>query len=150
MSDPTDLTDLTILEAAEALHRKRLGAVELAQAYLARIERLNPELNAYVTVTAERALADARRADDAIARGLRGPATRALGPREDALAVLGRLLMLGMPQPAAMVDTAQAVADAVSVPTARRQATSAAAARTAGDRAIAKAATPARRAARRS
>ena len=50
----------------------------------------------------------------------------------------------------AMVDTAQAVADAVSVPTARRQATSAAAARTAGDRAIAKAATPARRAARRS
>jgi len=49
-----------------------------------------------------------------------------------------------------MVDTAQAVADAVSVPTARRQATSAAAARTAGDRAIAKAATPARRAARRS
>lgn len=70
----TDPTDLTIMGAAEALGRKRLGAVELTQAYLARIERLNPALNAYVTVTAERALADARRAGDEIARGdQRGP-----------------------------------------------------------------------------
>ena len=39
-------------------------------------------------------------ADEAIARGLRGPAQRALGDRVDPLAVLARLLMLGMPQPA--------------------------------------------------
>ncbi|MCC2032787.1 DUF7059 domain-containing protein [Microbacterium allomyrinae] len=45
-------------------------------------------------------------ADDAIARGLRSPADRALGERDDALAVLGRLLVLGMPQPAASVDRA--------------------------------------------
>lgn len=45
-------------------------------------------------------------ADDAIARGLRSPADRALEDREDALAVLGRLLVLGMPQPAASVDRA--------------------------------------------
>ena len=45
-------------------------------------------------------------ADDAIARGLRSPAARALGSRADALAVLARLLMLGMPQPAAAVDGA--------------------------------------------
>lgn len=45
-------------------------------------------------------------ADDAIARGLRSPASRALGDRRDALAVLGRLLVLGMPQPAASVDQA--------------------------------------------
>ncbi|WP_426322768.1 DUF7059 domain-containing protein [Microbacterium sp. E-13] len=45
-------------------------------------------------------------ADDAIARGLRSPAARALGGRTDALAVLGRLLVLGMPQAAASVDEA--------------------------------------------
>jgi methylase of polypeptide subunit release factors len=45
-------------------------------------------------------------ADDAIARGLRSPATRALGSRRDAMAVLARLLMLGMPQPAAAVNEA--------------------------------------------
>ena len=42
-------------------------------------------------------------ADDAIARGLRRPADRALGARDDALTVLGRLFTLGMPQPAASV-----------------------------------------------
>ena len=45
-------------------------------------------------------------ADDAIARGLRAPADRALAAREDPLAVLGRLLVLGMPQPAASVTLA--------------------------------------------
>jgi methylase of polypeptide subunit release factors len=45
-------------------------------------------------------------ADDAIARGLRAPAARALAGREDALAVLARLLVLGMPQPAASVTRA--------------------------------------------
>jgi len=45
-------------------------------------------------------------ADDAIARGLRGPALRALADRGDALAVLGRLLVLGVPQPRDAVDAA--------------------------------------------
>jgi methylase of polypeptide subunit release factors len=45
-------------------------------------------------------------ADTAVARGLRSPALRALAPRDDALAVLGRLLVLGMPQPRASVDRA--------------------------------------------
>ncbi|GAA2077868.1 DUF7059 domain-containing protein [Microbacterium hatanonis] len=45
-------------------------------------------------------------ADDAIARGLRTPALRALGSRDDALAVLARLLALGIPQPVAHVDAA--------------------------------------------
>src|SRR6185436_2281457 len=71
VSDPTALT---IAEAGEWLRAKRLSASELAAAYLARIERVNPLLNAYVTVTAERALADARRATEEIARGdHRGP-----------------------------------------------------------------------------
>jgi methylase of polypeptide subunit release factors len=45
-------------------------------------------------------------ADDAIARGLRSPAARALGERDDPVAVLGRLLVLGIPQSAASVDLA--------------------------------------------
>lgn len=45
-------------------------------------------------------------ADDAIARGLRSPADRALGSRDDPLAVLCRLLVLGMPQPEPFVDRA--------------------------------------------
>ncbi len=74
METVSDPTDLTIAEAAERLRTKRLSASELAAAYLARIERVNPLLNAYVTVTTERALADARRATDEIARGdHRGP-----------------------------------------------------------------------------
>ena len=45
-------------------------------------------------------------ADGAIARGLRLPAERALSGREDALAVLARLLVLGLRQPVAVVDAA--------------------------------------------
>lgn len=47
-------------------------------------------------------------ADDGIARGLRAPAERGIAGRDDPLAVLGRLLVLGMPQPAASVSRALA------------------------------------------
>jgi aspartyl-tRNA(Asn)/glutamyl-tRNA(Gln) amidotransferase subunit A len=65
----TDLTDLTIAEAAAQLQARKLSPVDLAAAYLSRIERLNPAINAYVTVTAERALADARAAEKEFAAG---------------------------------------------------------------------------------
>ncbi|WP_295788571.1 methyltransferase [uncultured Microbacterium sp.] len=45
-------------------------------------------------------------ADDALGRGLRGPAARALEDRDDALAVLGRLWGLGMPVPRALIENA--------------------------------------------
>jgi aspartyl-tRNA(Asn)/glutamyl-tRNA(Gln) amidotransferase subunit A len=64
----------TIEELAPLLAKKKLSPVELAQLYLARIERLNPKLNAFITVTAERALADARSAERELHRGRRrGP-----------------------------------------------------------------------------
>jgi aspartyl-tRNA(Asn)/glutamyl-tRNA(Gln) amidotransferase subunit A len=67
-------TDLSVAEAGALFRAKRLSPLELAEAHLARIARLNPALNAYVTVTAERALADARRATEEITRGQdRGP-----------------------------------------------------------------------------
>ncbi|WP_019013137.1 Asp-tRNA(Asn)/Glu-tRNA(Gln) amidotransferase subunit GatA [Elioraea tepidiphila] len=61
-------TDLTLAEARAALAAKRISARELAEAHLAAIEKLK-DLNAFITVTPERALADAAAADARIAKG---------------------------------------------------------------------------------
>jgi aspartyl-tRNA(Asn)/glutamyl-tRNA(Gln) amidotransferase subunit A len=66
-------TDLTIAEGLDALDRRDIGAVELTQAFLDAIERLNPRLNAYVTVTGEQALESARASDARRAKGEAGP-----------------------------------------------------------------------------
>lgn len=64
----------TILELAPRLRRKEISPVELTRVCLERIEKLNPTLNAFITVTAESALAEARAAEQEIARGeWRGP-----------------------------------------------------------------------------
>ncbi len=56
------------------LHSRELSPVALAEAYLARIEALAPRLGCFVTVTPERALADARAAEAELAAGRwRGP-----------------------------------------------------------------------------
>jgi aspartyl-tRNA(Asn)/glutamyl-tRNA(Gln) amidotransferase subunit A len=69
-----DLTALSLSDAADLLRARKASPVELATASLARIERLNPTLNAFITVTADQALADARAAESEIARGRRrGP-----------------------------------------------------------------------------
>ena len=65
----TDPTQLSISAALEKLRSRDLSALELTQAYLDRIARLEPTLHAYITVTAERALADAQAADAARAAG---------------------------------------------------------------------------------
>jgi aspartyl-tRNA(Asn)/glutamyl-tRNA(Gln) amidotransferase subunit A len=71
---PNDLTRLTLVDASALLRRKAVSAVELTQACVARIERLNPALNAFITVTAEQALQQAREAEAEIQRGhWRGP-----------------------------------------------------------------------------
>jgi aspartyl-tRNA(Asn)/glutamyl-tRNA(Gln) amidotransferase subunit A len=65
---------VTIREAAEALRTRRVSAVELAAAAAARIGRLNSKLNAFITVTAEQAVEEARQADAELAAGRdRGP-----------------------------------------------------------------------------
>src|SRR4051812_34230990 len=56
-------------ELAAALSEREISSRELLESYLGRIERLNPAINAIVTLDAERALADAEAADRAIACG---------------------------------------------------------------------------------
>ncbi len=67
-------TRATITELARRLRRKEISPVELTCACLERIEKLNPALNAFITVMAESASAEARIAEDEISRGeWRGP-----------------------------------------------------------------------------
>lgn len=64
----------TISELSQRLRRREVSPVEITQDCLKRIERLNPELNAFITVTGESALAEARLAEAEILRGKwRGP-----------------------------------------------------------------------------
>ena len=60
-------------QLSAALAAKQISAAELAALFLDRIERLNPSLNAFVTLDRDRTLAQAREADDRLARGERGP-----------------------------------------------------------------------------
>ncbi|WP_349258621.1 Asp-tRNA(Asn)/Glu-tRNA(Gln) amidotransferase subunit GatA [Steroidobacter sp.] len=60
---------LTLAELNEGLRARRFSSVELTRHYLARIERLNPTLNALITVTGQQALAQAQRADELLAAG---------------------------------------------------------------------------------
>ena len=69
-----DLETLTIAGLAPQIASRKLSPVELTRLFVDRIERLNPAINAYVTVTSEDALAQAKRAEEEIAKGNhRGP-----------------------------------------------------------------------------
>jgi len=69
-----DLTFLPAVVMAQQIREKKLSPVELADAHLAKIERLNPKLNAFVHVDAERVRLEARAAEAAAMSG------KALGP----------------------------------------------------------------------
>ncbi|MGH7071346.1 MAG: amidase, partial [Acetobacteraceae bacterium] len=69
------LTDFGLAGARLALGRREFSASELTRAHLAAIEALNPRLNAFLTVTAAEALAEAAVADAALAKGEGGPLT---------------------------------------------------------------------------
>jgi aspartyl-tRNA(Asn)/glutamyl-tRNA(Gln) amidotransferase subunit A len=69
------MTELpSIGELAPLLRQKKISPVEITQLCLTRIEQLNPRLNAFITVAAESALADAKNAEAELVRGeCRGP-----------------------------------------------------------------------------
>jgi Asp-tRNA(Asn)/Glu-tRNA(Gln) amidotransferase A subunit family amidase len=64
-----ELTFLSAVYMAEQIRQKKLSPVELVEAHLARIEKLNPKLNAFVQVDAEGARRQARAAEAAVVRG---------------------------------------------------------------------------------
>ena len=55
-----DLTAMSMAEAAAAIRRRAVSPVDLVQACLRRIEKHNQSLNAFITVVADQALAEAR------------------------------------------------------------------------------------------
>jgi aspartyl-tRNA(Asn)/glutamyl-tRNA(Gln) amidotransferase subunit A len=64
----------SISDLAPQVRRREISPVEITRQCLGRIEKLNPSLNAFITVTTESALAEARTAEDEIVRGKwRGP-----------------------------------------------------------------------------
>jgi aspartyl-tRNA(Asn)/glutamyl-tRNA(Gln) amidotransferase subunit A len=64
----------SIVEAAEQIRRQEISPVELLRECLDAIDRLNPSLNAFITVTADSALAQAKKAEQEIQSGKwRGP-----------------------------------------------------------------------------
>lgn len=74
MTLPEDVLYLSLRELGEALRARRFSPVELAESYLARLERHGPALGALVTTTRDRALREAEQAEREIAAGrYRGP-----------------------------------------------------------------------------
>jgi aspartyl-tRNA(Asn)/glutamyl-tRNA(Gln) amidotransferase subunit A len=63
-----NLDSLTLTAAREAIRTKQISPLELTRAYLDRIAALNPKLNAFITLTAESALAEAQAATEAVMR----------------------------------------------------------------------------------
>lgn len=69
-----ELTKLSIAEASRRIAGRELSPVELTRAYLERIERIDERVNAYITVTAEQALEQARALERELMAGRsRGP-----------------------------------------------------------------------------
>lgn len=80
---------------AQALASKEISSVELTQHYLDRIARLNPQLNAYITVNPEHSLAQARAADQRLAAGTGGPLTGIPLAQKDIFCAKGWLTTCG-------------------------------------------------------
>lgn len=69
-----ELLHMSLTEVAEAIRRKKVSSVEVTQACIERAQRLQPEINCFISLEAEDALKGARKADQASRRGVkRGP-----------------------------------------------------------------------------
>ena len=69
------MINASLKELAAALASKQISSVELTQLFLDRINRLNPDINAYITLDAEKSLAQAAAADQRISKGEASPLT---------------------------------------------------------------------------
>jgi aspartyl-tRNA(Asn)/glutamyl-tRNA(Gln) amidotransferase subunit A len=85
----TDFCRLSISQLVPLLSRREVSPVEVVEAFLARIEALDPELNTYITVDQEGAMAMAREAEARLARGETGPLVGVPLALKDVLATQG-------------------------------------------------------------
>ena len=85
--------DIKLLAAA--LANKEISSVELTRSYLDRIERINPALNAYITIVPEKSLAQAAAADARIAAGQTTPLTGIPLAQKDIFCAKGWLTTCG-------------------------------------------------------
>lgn len=110
-SSDDDLAFLPITELASLVKNQRVTSLELTQLYLARLKRFDATLQAVVTLTEERALAQARQADVEIAAGnWRGPLHGIPWGAKDLLAVKGYPTTWGaMPYKEQVIDSDAAV-----------------------------------------
>ena len=69
MSATPEICQLTAVEIASRIRARDISSYEVVSAHLEQIERVNPRVNAIVTLVPEQALECARRADEALARG---------------------------------------------------------------------------------
>jgi aspartyl-tRNA(Asn)/glutamyl-tRNA(Gln) amidotransferase subunit A len=67
-----DIINLSLAEARDALKSKKISSTELTKAYNARVEKHNPNLNAFITVTSDIALKQAAASDAKLAKGTGG------------------------------------------------------------------------------
>jgi aspartyl-tRNA(Asn)/glutamyl-tRNA(Gln) amidotransferase subunit A len=85
----------SLKELAAALAQKKISSVELTRLFLGRVEKLNGSLNAFITVDAEKSLAQARSADERIAKGTTQPLTGIPVAHKDIFVTRGWLTTCG-------------------------------------------------------
>lgn len=89
------MINASLTELRAALDARKISSVELTQLFLQRIERLNPTINAFITVDPAHALANAREADARIGRGEAGPLTGIPLAHKDLFCTQGMLTTCG-------------------------------------------------------
>lgn len=71
MTKKQEICWMSAIELAEAIRQKQVSPVEVVQSIIKRIERINPKINAFVTLTSESAMAEAKKAEIAVMKGER-------------------------------------------------------------------------------
>src|SRR5919108_2016059 len=105
-----DLTALSATALARGIRERIYSSEQVVRAYLRRIEEVNPRINALVQSTADAALAEARAADAALARGqILGPLHGVPFTVKDVFDVAGVIAAVGLPERAAFVPERDAV-----------------------------------------
>jgi len=85
----------TVSELSAALSAQKISSVELTKLFIARAKSLNPRLNAFITLDEDRALADARVADERRGKGEGGPLTGVPIAHKDIYCTRGMLTTCG-------------------------------------------------------